>query len=131
MVVVASSYESTPPAIGLAAGLAALVLSLLSQVDQSNAFEDASQSGQALVAFDNSHIGWIIDLGAIDHMTYDKTLFHSMTTPKKTNVVTANGYSNPVLGAGSIAISLTLSLYNTLFVPTLSNHLLSVSQVME
>ncbi|CAL9026036.1 unnamed protein product, partial [Prunus brigantina] len=62
---------------------------------------------------------WIIDSGATDNMTYDKSFFHSMTAPTKTSVGTANGESNSLIGAGSITLTYTLSLYKTLVVLTL------------
>ena len=54
-----------------------------------------------------------------------------MTSPSKENVLTANGESTPVIGAGSIALTPYLSLHNCLLVPALSNHLLSISQITE
>lgn len=74
-------------------------------------------------------IGWIVDSGAIDHMTYDKSFFHFMTTPTKTSVVTANGKSSSVTGANSITLTHTLSLHKILLVHALSHNLLSVEQV--
>ena len=62
-------------------------------------------------------------------MTYNKSLFQYMTPSNKTSVVTADGASNPVTGAGSIAFTPNLSLHNTLLMSSLSNRLLSVSQV--
>jgi hypothetical protein len=75
--------------------------------------------------------GWIIDSGATDHMTYNKSLFQYMTPLSKEKVMTANGESAPVIGAGSIVLTPNLSLHNCLLVPALSNHLLFVSQITE
>ena len=35
--------------------------------------------------------GWILDSGATDHMTYDRTLFQSMKDSHRKCVATANG----------------------------------------
>ena len=63
-------------------------------------------------------------------MTYDCTLFNS-TIPPRDNIVIANGGVAQVTGAGSIALTLTLSLHNCLLGPALSSHLLFVGQVSE
>ena len=87
--------------------------------------------GMMFSTFTVQDTGWIIDSGATDHMTYNKSLFQYMTSPSKKKVLTANGESTPVIGAGSIALTPNLSLHNCLLVPALSNHLLSVSQITE
>jgi hypothetical protein len=74
---------------------------------------------------------WIIDSGATDHMTYNKSLFQYITSPSKEKVMTVNGESTSVIGAGSIVLTPNLSLHNCLLVPALSNHLLFVSQITE
>jgi hypothetical protein len=56
--------------------------------------------------------GWIIDSGATNHVTYNKSLFQYMTPPSKEKVMTANGESTPVIGAGSIILTPNLSLHN-------------------
>ena len=72
---------------------------------------------------------WIIDSGASDHMTYDKSYFHHFTTPNVSSVTNANGASFPVLGTGSIRVTPSLELHNVLYVPALSHHLISVPQL--
>ncbi|KAM2593817.1 hypothetical protein TB1_042915 [Malus domestica] len=104
------------------------LIELISMIDDS---EDSGKMGTALMASTTRDSGWIIDSGATDHMTYDASLFHHMTSPPKENVITANGDVALVMGAGSISLTPSLSLHNTLLVPSLSNHLLSVSQVTE
>ncbi|KAB2617029.1 hypothetical protein D8674_012898 [Pyrus ussuriensis x Pyrus communis] len=103
------------------------MLSLTKQISN----EDTSNMSTALLASIKRDSGWIIDSGATDHMTYDKSLFHHMTFPPKENVITANGEVAPVTGAGLINLTPSLSLHNTLLVPSLSNNLLSVGQVTE
>ena len=75
----------------------------------------------------NKH--WIIDSGASDHMTNDSKLFTLYTTTPRNTVKVANGLSTPVLGAGSIPLSSSLSLSSVLHVPSLSNNLMSISQI--
>ncbi|KAM1049413.1 hypothetical protein ACFX2C_028519 [Malus domestica] len=103
------------------------MLSLIEQISD----EDQGNISIALIASIKRDSGWIIDSGATDHMTYDKSLFHHMTFPPKENVITTNGEVAPVTGAGSINLTQSLSLHNTLLVPSLSNNLLSVGQVTE
>ncbi|XP_071708084.1 uncharacterized protein [Rutidosis leptorrhynchoides] len=74
---------------------------------------------------------WIIDCGATDTMTFDKTDFYLELKPNKTQIKTANGGSVQVKGGGAIEISPTLKLKNFLYVPTLSHKLLSVSHVIK
>ncbi|CAL9024197.1 unnamed protein product [Prunus brigantina] len=75
--------------------------------------------------------GWIIDSGATDHMTFDPDDFLNTTQPRRTCIANANGVTYPVTGAGTVELSSSLSLSNTLLVPSLSNKLLSVSQLTE
>ena len=62
-------------------------------------------------------------------MTFATTDF-TMTSPLRcTSVANANGVVSPITGAGSVYLSHSLQLSNTLLVPSLSHKLLSVSQV--
>ena len=72
---------------------------------------------------------WIIDSGASDHMTYDKSYFTELSSPPVSYVTNANGEAFPVLGTRSIRITPTLQLHNVLYVPDLSHHLISVPQL--
>ncbi|PRQ48694.1 putative RNA-directed DNA polymerase [Rosa chinensis] len=72
---------------------------------------------------------WIIDSGASDHMTYDRSFFLFLNPPSISSVVNANGDSFPVLGIGSIRLTPSLTLHDVLYVPDLSHHLISVPQL--
>ena len=72
---------------------------------------------------------WIIDSGASDHMTYDKSYFNELSPPPVSYVTNANGEAFPVLGQGSVHITPSLQLHNVLYVPDLSHHLISVPQL--
>ncbi|KAL3504257.1 hypothetical protein ACH5RR_034098 [Cinchona calisaya] len=72
---------------------------------------------------------WILDSGATDHMTFSRQDISQITQPRKSSVFNANGIPYPVSGAGSIELTPTLKLSNVLLVPSLSNKLLSVSQL--
>ncbi|XP_020421225.1 uncharacterized protein LOC109949576 [Prunus persica] len=118
-------------------GHAALVsteppLALFPQVDPPDSPALPDVSGNCGYAFHTSAIrdtiGWIIDYGATDHMTFDPNDFLHTTTPRRTSIANANGVTCPVTGAGTVALSPSLSLSNTLLVPSLSNKLMSVSQ---
>ncbi|RVW42748.1 Retrovirus-related Pol polyprotein from transposon RE2 [Vitis vinifera] len=68
---------------------------------------------------------WILDSGATDHMTFDSKDFSNTTQPRRSCVANANGVTYPVTGAGTVTLSPSLSLSNTLLVPSLSNRLMS------
>jgi hypothetical protein len=77
--------------------------------------DQASATGKTGVVLSTSTVhdtGWIIDSGATNHVTYNKSLFQYMTPPSKEKVMTANGESTPVIGAGSIILTPNLSLHN-------------------
>ncbi|KAG8379319.1 hypothetical protein BUALT_Bualt07G0076000 [Buddleja alternifolia] len=77
---------------------------------------------------DSGNHGWIIDSGATDYMTFDPRDFIETTQPKRTCIANANGVKFPVTRAGRVTLSPSLSLQNTILVPSLSNRLLSVGQ---
>ena len=62
-------------------------------------------------------------------MSYDRSDFEELTKSKRIYIETANGEFTPVEGSGTIQISPSLKISNCLFVPTLSQKLLSVSHV--
>ncbi|WVZ03292.1 hypothetical protein V8G54_024098 [Vigna mungo] len=74
---------------------------------------------------------WIIGSGATDHMTFDPTDFSHSTPPRRTCIANANGVTYPITSAGTVTLSSSLSLSHTLLIPTLSNKLMSVSQITE
>ncbi|CAL9016784.1 unnamed protein product [Prunus brigantina] len=57
---------------------------------------------------------WIIDSGAFDHMTNNNACFVSHSHPYTKTVKVANGLSTPVLGAGSVSLTPSLSLSSVL-----------------
>ena len=62
-------------------------------------------------------------------MTFDAQDFCQHTTLRQTNIVNANDTISSVQEAGTVMLSPTLSLSNTLFVPSISHKLLFVSQI--
>ncbi|KAB2612683.1 polyprotein (retrotrasposon protein) [Pyrus ussuriensis x Pyrus communis] len=74
-------------------------LSLLNLISSQEQFDDLSKIGTAFTASTKLDSGWIIDSGAMDHMTYDEFLFHHLIVPPKENVITANGEIAPVIGS--------------------------------
>jgi Reverse transcriptase (RNA-dependent DNA polymerase)/GAG-pre-integrase domain/Integrase core domain/gag-polypeptide of LTR copia-type len=74
---------------------------------------------------------WIIDSGATDHMTYCRDDISKLNQPKKGEILNANGVAYPVTGAGNVNLSSSLTLSNTLLVPSLSTKLISVGQLAE
>ena len=107
-------------------------LSLVPTIESFIPITNQGNCGQMLCS-SNSHeeSAWIIDSGATDHMTFDPNDFSHMTQPRKTCIANANGITYSVTGAGTVPLSPSLSLSHTLLVPSLSNKLMSVSQVTE
>ncbi|XP_042051354.1 uncharacterized protein LOC121796605 [Salvia splendens] len=79
--------------------------------------------------FDKHSKGWIFDCGATDTMTPDRRDFLIFDGSTKSFIRTANGELITVEGSGTIEISPTLRLRNCLYVPTLSQRLMSISHV--
>ncbi|XP_010263164.1 PREDICTED: uncharacterized protein LOC104601508 [Nelumbo nucifera] len=84
-----------------------------------------SDSGNNLPNKTIDNNAWILDSGAIDHMTYDAIDFSKTSPPRRTTIVNANGAISQVTGAGAVTLSPAISLKNTLLVPSLSYKLLS------
>nr|CAN81557.1 hypothetical protein VITISV_010784 [Vitis vinifera] len=72
---------------------------------------------------------WIIDFGAIDHMTFDSRQVSPLRPSSQKIVSTSNGNTTPVIGEGSLTLTDTLNLDSVLVVPSLDYNLLSVSQI--
>lgn len=63
--------------------------SLLYTIVSNEEFDDPGNTITALIASIYHDTGWIIDYGATDHMTYDRTLFNS-TPPPRNIIIIAN-----------------------------------------
>ncbi|RVW66051.1 Retrovirus-related Pol polyprotein from transposon TNT 1-94 [Vitis vinifera] len=72
---------------------------------------------------------WIIDFGAIDHMTFDSRQVSPLRPSSQKTVSTANGNTTPVIRERSLTLTDTLNLDSVLVVPSLDYNLLSVSQI--
>ena len=88
--------------------------------------ENISAAFHAETVTDNDSKGWIFDCGATDTMTPDRNDFSEDT---QSYIRTASGELISVVGSGTIEISPTLRLKNCLYVPTLSQRLMSISHV--
>ena len=76
-----------------------------------------------------SNSAWIIDSGAMDHMTFDSRQVSPLKSSSQNSVSIANGTSIPIIGEGSLSLTNTLNLDYVLVVPSLNYNLLSVSQI--
>jgi GAG-pre-integrase domain len=98
---------------------------------------EKGSEGEGNVYLSHSNFGtkknnsWIIDSGATDHMTFCKNDMNEYSEPEKIEILNANGISYPVTGMGDVHISPSLTLRNTLLVPSLSTRLISVGQLVE
>lgn len=93
--------------------------------------ESKGNIGTAFWSFstDSSKHMWLLDLGATDQMTFTALDFLSSTPPRRKSIANANGVLSPVTADGTVALSSTLKLSNTLLVPSLSHKLLSICQI--
>lgn len=88
-----------------------------------------SNSAQSLPLV-TGNSAWIIDSGATDNMTCDRQMFSNLSSSCSKSVITnANGVSSPIVGIGTVSLSPSLSLTDTLFIPSLNCNLMSVSQL--
>ncbi|KAM2253160.1 hypothetical protein ACFX1S_007588 [Malus domestica] len=87
-------------------------LSLLNLISSQGQSDDLGNTGTALFAFANLDTCWIIHLGVIDHMTYDRTLFNSTRPPLRDSIVTTNGRISPVTGADDLIKTLISGLFD-------------------
>lgn len=69
-------------------------------------------------------LGYIIDSGASDHMTFDSSLFTHLSNPPISFVINANGESFPILGTDLIYVTPFITLNNVLYVHALFHHLI-------
>ncbi|KAL6349124.1 hypothetical protein AAG906_033780 [Vitis piasezkii] len=98
-------------------------LSLIPQVESPH---DPGTSGKTLhISTHNDDDDWILDFGATDYMTFDSNDFSNATQSRLSCVINANGVTYSVIGAGTVTLSLSFSLSNTLLVSSLSNRLTS------
>lgn len=73
---------------------------------------------------------WIVNSKAIDHMTFDPNDFSCVTQPRRSVISNATSVQYLVIGAGIVILSSSQSLPNALLIPSLSNKLLSVNQII-
>ena len=73
---------------------------------------------------------WIIDFGAIDHMTFDSRQVSLLRPSSQKIVSTANGNTTSVIGEWFLTLANTLNLDSILVVTSLNYNLLSVSQII-
>ena len=64
-------------------------------------------------------------------MTFDPWDLQEKCSPNCSRISNANGVTYPVTGAGRVALTPSLSLKNTLLVPSLTNKLLSVGKAID
>lgn len=92
---------------------------------------DKSQFSVGFNASDEpSNQYWILDYGAIDHMTPLPTHFSTYSPcPSNKKISTADGSLITVAGQGNVQISPTIILQNVLHIPKLSTSLISIQKL--
>ena len=69
---------------------------------------------------------WILDFGAIDHMTHNPDQFKTyLPSPSNRKIVVADGTTTTVAGIGDVQVTSNLVLKNVLHVPQLSTNIAS------
>ena len=85
-------------------------------------------------ATSNSSNKWLVDSGCTNHMTFDHDLFKELDTLVASKVKIGNGEYIVINGKGTKAIESTSGtklIRDVLFVPNISQNLLSVGQLLE
>lgn len=72
---------------------------------------------------------WIFDSGVTDHMNFEATDLSEFTKARRNFIANANGGLSQVTGAGTVNISPSVKLSNTLLVPSLSHKLIPISKI--
>ena len=89
-----------------------------------------ADAGTSFAGISRSSGPWVLDSGATDHITGNKSLFSSLTTSGNLPMVTmANGSQTQSQGIGIVHPSSSLSIHNVLYVPGAPFNLLSISQL--
>ena len=74
-------------------------------------------SGNCSYAFNmnncDTQSSWIIDSGALDHMTYDPTDLACDIVPLRRNITNSNGVTSPVIGASTVHTYPLFAAYTT------------------
>uniref|UniRef100_A0A803N1T0 GAG-pre-integrase domain-containing protein n=1 Tax=Chenopodium quinoa TaxID=63459 RepID=A0A803N1T0_CHEQI len=104
------------------------------ETQQRNSFYSDKNSENSFIQSGNmgllcKSMGWILDCGATDTMSYDPSDFISFHPTKRTQIQTANGELIPIDRAGKVDVSPNIHLNDCLLIPSLSHKLLSVSQL--
>ena len=92
------------------------------------AIAESSNPNKCLVSSSSSE--WVIDSGAIDHMTGNSSLFSTFPSqPSPSTVTLADGSHSCVLGSGTIVPTPSIPLTSVLSLPNFSFNLMSVSKL--
>ncbi|KAB2602005.1 polyprotein (retrotrasposon protein) [Pyrus ussuriensis x Pyrus communis] len=87
----ASLITTTPTAQEAGASSGDRSQTLLTRTTPGDSSSNTGTMGRVLLASKSEqHIGWILDSGVTDHMTYDKNMFKYMTMSHRKSIVTAN-----------------------------------------
>ncbi|KAH7691732.1 hypothetical protein IHE45_01G018000 [Dioscorea alata] len=74
---------------------------------------------------------WIVDSGAIDHMTWNKSILSGLSTTLKPPIQIASSSTYNIEGVGSSQISQNMPLSYVLYVPYFTENLLSITKMTE
>jgi hypothetical protein len=90
-----------------------------------------AHTGNSSVCLSQSSLGpWVIDSGASDHVTGNKSLFSSLSTSGfLPSITSANGSQTQSQGIGTVQILPSLSVDSVLYIPGCPFNLLSVNRL--
>ena len=96
----------------------------------SNSISTLIELGKANTCFISSSSTWVIDFGAIDHMTGNSSLFTTFQSRSSTSTVTlADGSPSYVLGLGTIHLTPLLNSTSVMSLPQFSFNLIYVRKI--
>lgn len=76
-----------------------------------------------------THLPWVIDTGAIDHMVCNNSYFSIVTSQVSLAVKLPSGDSAPITHIGTGHITPTLILHNVVYIPSFSFNLISAKKL--
>ncbi|GKU93722.1 hypothetical protein SLEP1_g7290 [Rubroshorea leprosula] len=108
------------------------------QVQQANFIEDQNEEDYMFVAMHSCFVtledSWYVDSGCTNHMVRDVKLFTKLDRSIRTRVRLGNGYVVQAEGKGNVSIQTKegiKTITDVLYIPSLSQNLLSVTQLMK
>nr|KYP49035.1 hypothetical protein KK1_029238 [Cajanus cajan] len=99
-------------------------------MNQAQSFSTTTVSTACISHSTTNQSPWILDSGASDHITSNKSMFSTMSPLKSPHLITlADGSRIAPKGIGQVSLSPSLHLNSVLFIPNCPFNLISLSQL--